>query len=272
MTVTASSISTPLEQLANRTAVLVPDVQVYTSSDTWTKPALALYIEIVAVGPGGDGGDGGGDGASGPGNAGGGGGGGGAGAITRVQFPAAAVPSTLEVAMTAGATEVKSTSNFTVYSPAGDDGADAHAIDGTAGAGGTGNDVTDPVDGGAGAVGTATGGAPASTGGEYNLRKGGGWRGASQTGGTDQTGAPGGNAGKGYGAGGGGGGGGGSTASWDAGGGGGGAAGYGSQAVAVDGTVGGNGVAGTNMGMGGAGGAGAGGLVVITTWRGAAVI
>ena len=57
MTVTASSINTALEALADRTAVLAPKVQVYTpgAAHDWELPAHAQWVEIVLVGGGGGG-------------------------------------------------------------------------------------------------------------------------------------------------------------------------------------------------------------------------
>lgn len=272
MTVTASAINIPFEALLDRTACLVPDVQVYTAgSDTWTKPVRALFCEIVLVGSGGDGGDGGGGGL-------GGGGGGGAGGIEVWRGAAALLPSSLSIDVKAGGSGLYSSvtgTGFGLYAHSGDNGSNSPGLD-QGGAGGDGGAPFQPTIGAFASPDTAAAGGAAGDPGENPV----GWRfgGAAGGGGGDSGSAPpnrggtggqsyggtsstpsagtgGGPAGGGYGAGGGGGGG-------TAGSGGAGAGGYGGGSIAT---------AGQSDAGGGGGGVGAGGICVITTWRGVAV-
>lgn len=210
MTVNASSINVALEGLADRTAVLVPDVQQFTAGGTWTKPALAKWIRIVLVGQGGNGGVAGG--------ALGGGGGGGAGEIVSVTLPAALVPATLTIAGLTSALASITGTGFLLQAAAGSTGTGAGS-GGAGGVGGSGNRGVQGADGGGG--GSFTGVSPAANG---KCGAGGGAPGAGGVGGGSPTfGAP----GLGYGAGCGG-----IPGTGTLGGGGGGGGGYGTAALA----------------------------------------
>lgn len=271
MTVSAADINTVLEGLADRTACLVPKVDVFTTvgESTWTKPANALFIELVLVGGGGGGGGGTGDlGANR------GGGGGAAGQLRRVVLPASHVPDTLNVTVgnhglggtgaddnsgtdgTSGYTSraVGSrtigvwTSTFNLEALGGAYGVVGHS-GGAGGAGVAGRSAS-------GGAGTAAGDLSGNSGG---AGEGGGASGIGRTDAGD-----GGRAGSGYGAGGGGGGAYNAT-------GGGGAGGYGTGVASTEypATPGAGAQWGqTSVPAGGNGGRGAQGVVVITSWCG----
>ena len=81
----------------------MPNVQIFTSNGTWTKPVGAKWVEMIAVGAGGQGG-GGRQGAAGTARGGGSGGGGGTISYTS-RIDASILPSTLTVTVASGATE-----------------------------------------------------------------------------------------------------------------------------------------------------------------------
>jgi hypothetical protein len=237
---TALSVDTPLEALLDRTACLVPNVQIFEADGNWTKPAHALWIEFVMINAGQDG-------ATADTPAGGGGGGGASGCFRHVIMPAAEVPSALIVSVPqtvadGNASAIHATSDWQIVNYAGS--------------------PTPPVAGGAG--GGAGGLAPAlyfsqpgasgGAGGNAGLGGAFGFPGITGGGGDSSAPAVAGYAGLGYGAGGGG-----NSRSGSAGGGGGGG-GYGVQALASGGNE-----------NSEPPGVGAPGVVIITTWRGIAV-
>ena len=252
--VTAADINAPLEALADRTAVLVPDVQVFTPTGapaTWTVPEYALWVEILMVGGGGGGGgitSGTTQGLS--------AGGGGAGATVRRVLPAASIVAlTIDPGAGGHAGDLDTPATDGIQSTVYVDGDPTLALlvaDGgrhgggggdNAGAGGGGGAATWSADysgGDGGSAGTVgINGDPGEPGPFYGYGLGGSGPGVPGLGGP------------GYGGGGGG-------AAAGSSGAGGGAGGYGLVRLAGDGT-----------GVGfKVGGDGAPGVVVITTWRG----
>jgi hypothetical protein len=261
-----------LNQLTAR-AHAAPDVQIFETSGTWSKPAHAASVHIVLQNAGQSGGNGGSINPS----AGGGGGGGAGGSHRELHLPADLVPDTLTVIVptTSGDRAEVVGADFDAacwasYSTG------TSATGGTAGTGGvcTGHSPALFADwsvegsqGGQGGQGGIFGNRSAVAGaagaaGPTGIPSAGGATGG--TGATADAGGHGGAPGIGYGAGGGGGGGLGSTFTVTQGGGGGG--GGGGWGIGVSGAAGGSGGISGASGAAGSGGAGAPGIVVITTW------
>jgi hypothetical protein len=151
----------PTSYTVNGTSTVPPNIQVFTTSGTWTKPAGVTTVTGVIIGAGGGGGSGRRD-AAGTVRCGGGGGGG--SGVTRFSFPASALPATVAVSVPAtaaggAAVATDATSgNAGTSGPPATFGTFARAIGGTGGSGGTAATGT----GGGAGTGTSNGGLGAS--------------------------------------------------------------------------------------------------------------
>lgn len=163
----------------NTTSLPLNDIQIFTSSGTWTKPAGAKFVRVVAVGAGGGGGGGRGDTA---GNRRQGGTGGGGGAIVEKIFRASDLSSTVSITVsTAPAGGAGgSTANGSVGTNGGNSSFGTYLIAYGGGGGGGGTNANQIIrggsgggSGGAGIVGGGTtdilGGFPASVAGAVGI-------------------------------------------------------------------------------------------------------